>query len=731
MITINGTWKFNDILYLPSEIISISQSVKLLPISVPIEIPENDMGIEPGMHTIACVFDTIAFTRNSDSTAMGGSEDKNYWINGCWHYYAATLDSGTTFADGEQDIYDYNYYGHADSLWTTSETLTITFDGEQEVSTEFYNWFIANATPIQSVAEKARAAAKVFTFAATGNGIKLPTKGKLLDRDIIVTGNGSGVACNKKHVTELEELPTDGLVEGEIYKVKKKALLSLALYEEDGLFIDYFGFIVLLLGALYGIEDGELPEGFYRYSKEIPTDTPDVSDLGAFCYVESEDMLYGYNPETLTWVSAATEEWGTNLPYIGAITSLDQITEYGLYAYLGYEGTEFYEIMPESYKIVMLINGTPMDVNMIRPCEVTIVPTLPTENIKTSSDKSVHCYYAEDQQEVFIHDGNEWMLCSAESEMSFGGLITSMGQATDEEKFYVLTNNGGLVDYFHPEASLKISAAGTYDVTKYAMVNANIPTHAIYGKRKIPLTNIPYPLTVPINFTTTYQGEIINCTHMKFDWGLMDDGVSIYYIKEDGESIYVFYDGLNAGDVRGASCLYVDFGDEPQLVVKEFADYMAQSIPMFETTQIPDITFTIDGVEYSDVYAISWHEFAVKTEGFTSYGYWYTYVYAGTSGYVYYNGALVNARDAIINGATYVTAGEGTITFTINGAKYFAGEGMDWLAWTDSYYNTDGYTIGADNSVLDENGATVMLSGANVTATDVITANTAYDYSDG
>jgi hypothetical protein len=539
-----------------------------------------------------------------------------------------------------------------------------------------------------------------------------------------------GGACNKKHVTELEELPTDGLVEGEIYKVKKKALLSIAVYTDDGLIIDYFGYLFWLLGAVSGTEDGEVPEGFYRYSKEIPTDTPDVSDIGAFCYVESEDMLYGYDPEALTWVSMA-DSGDSDFPYIGAITSAEQVTEYGLYAYLGYEGTEFYEIMPESYKLIVWASGKPIDIGTLIPCEVIPVPTLPTENIKTSSNTSMHCYYAEDQQNVFIHDGNEWMLFSDESETSFGGLITSMGQATDEGKFYVLTNNGGLVDYFHPEASLKISAAGTYDVTKYATVNANIPTYAIYGKRKIPLTNIPSNLTVPINFTTTYQGEIINCTHMKFEWGFMDDGVSIYYIKEDGESIYVFYDGLSAGDVREGTCLYVDFGNEPQLVVKEFAEYMAQAIPLFETTTIPDITFTINGVEYTNKYAISWHEFAKETEGFDSTGYWYDYVSA-LPGYksILHNGVQVKARDMIIDGAAYTISG--VIPFTINGLNYSAEEGMTWQKWVASAYNTDGYVIDTEEGVVwYGTECQVLYQGNTILGSAEIVSGRGYDHNSG
>jgi len=545
--------------------------------------------------------------------------------------------------------------------------------------------------------------------------------------DVQVEGGGSG-ECNRKHITELEELPTDGLVEGETYKVKKKALLSIVVNNEEGLFPDYFGYLVALVGALFGIEDGKLPENFYRYSKEVPTDNPDVSDLGAYCYVESEDMLYAYTPEMGTWVSMADVE-DSDLQYIGSITSIEQVTEYGAYAYLGYEGTEFYEIVPESYKVIILLNGAPTDVNTMLPCEVVAVPTLPTENIKASTDNSFYCYYAQDQQDVFIHYGGEWVLLSSQIETSFGGMISSTSQATDEDSFYLLTNNGGLMNYFHPEGQAKVTNAGIYDVERYTTVNVVVPTSAVYGKRKLALSNIPTDLTVPVNFTTVYQGETINCTKMSFIYGLMDDGVTISYYKEDGTQIEVFYDGLSAGTLYEGTSLYVDFGSEPQLVVKEFAEYMAQSPQLVEIAPIADITFTVNGVEYSANPTMSWCEFATNTTGFTSYSYWSTSVYKDNTE-ILYNGKYVNSYDTIIDGAVYVT--KGTIAFTINGINHYANENMTWSAWVESDFNKDGYVINAeDNTVWYGTERAVLYNENPVAATDTIIGGVTYNHASG
>ncbi len=62
------------------------------------------------------------------------------------------------------------------------------------------------------------------------------------------------------------------------------------------------------------------------------------------------------------------------------------------------------------------------------------------------------------------------------------------------------------------------------------------------------------------------------------------------------------------------------------------------------------------------------------------------------------------------------------ISFTIAGTAYQAEEGMTWLQWVDSEYNTDGYSCeGSQYSVLIADQMIVRQTGG-----DVIVANTAY-----
>lgn len=497
---------------------------------------------------------------------------------------------------------------------------------------------------------------KTLAALAPGKKAILKCANMMMEDNVVITApesTGGGGECSGKHIIELEELPQNGLVEGEVYKVKKKALLSVAIYTEDLIAPDSIGLLIAILGPMFGIEDGTIPDGVYRYSKEVPTDVPEF-EL-SFCYVESENMLYAYNIDLGAWISVA-EAQDSDMPYIGAITSMDQITEYGMYALLGYEGSKFYEIEPESYKMIGLMNGVPTDISTLLPITLVSVPTKPTENIIESTDKSYYCYYIEDEGDVFLYQGGEWSLFSNAMGAEFGGFIETMGQATDENAFYILTNKGGLVDYFHPEGTMKIIESGNYDVTKISAVKVNVPDHAIYGKRRLTFKSMPKTgLTVQVNFTTTYQGETVNCRAISFEYDFMDDGVNIDYVTTDGSRIRLYAEGLGEGYMSEGVSSYVDFGPEPQLVTKEFADYIMQGPALFEVVATPNITFTVDDIEYSALPEITWHEFCAQTEGFNSYMYW-----GGNptkdEKYIYYNSKRVESMSTIINGAAYTTA---------------------------------------------------------------------------
>lgn len=462
-----------------------------------------------------------------------------------------------------------------------------------------------------------------------------------------VNVSGGSGECDRTHVTEFEELPTDGLVEGEVYKVKKKALLSIAAYTEDGFIPDFYIYAILIFGALLGVEDATLPEGFYRYSKEIPTDTPDAFyDFYPSCYVESEEMLYVYNPDVGAWVSAA-ESQDSDLPYIGSITSPDQVTEHGIYAFLGYEGSEFYEVVPVSYKLIANLDGRPIDLSVLTYYEVIVVSSLPTENIKDSVDTCMYVYYVEGQ-DLFIHYNGEWILLSERMGASFGGIISDMTQATDEDNFYILTNNGGLMKYFHPEGTIAVSDPGFYDVTTYSHVKVNEPSKEIFGKwvlqRSLP-TNLP---NVSVNFTATYQGVTYNYVGIEFD--VMDN--QFWYVREDGTRDLPY--DLGSWGYNADSARIIDFGSTPQFVPGSFMPFLADAVPVYSIVNDELITFDVYPTLYIAKSGMTWREwfdsalndsnYFINEEDNT--------VRSGSNVLVY-NEVDVLATDTIVSGGSY------------------------------------------------------------------------------
>ena len=62
-------------------------------------------------------------------------------------------------------------------------------------------------------------------------------------------------------------------------------------------------------------------------------------------------------------------------------------------------------------------------------------------------------------------------------------------------------------------------------------------------------------------------------------------------------------------------------------------------------------------------------------------------------------GTFVKNKDATwdvtgVNGIPegWTVVNDGDITFTVNGTRYYAEEGMTWEEWINSEYNTDGFT---------------------------------------
>lgn len=84
--------------------------------------------------------------------------------------------------------------------------------------------------------------------------------------------------------------------------------------------------------------------------------------------------------------------------------------------------------------------------------------------------------------------------------------------------------------------------------------------------------------------------------------------------------------------------------------------------------------------------------------------------------------SIINGSANIITFSIYQTPFETTI-------EYQAESGMTWEAWCNSSYNTSGYYVEGSN-IADGNdyGVFVGLDGVNVLSTDIIQANTTYEW---
>ena len=72
-----------------------------------------------------------------------------------------------------------------------------------------------------------------------------------------------------------------------------------------------------------------------------------------------------------------------------------------------------------------------------------------------------------------------------------------------------------------------------------------------------------------------------------------------------------------------------------------------------------------------------------------------------------------------------------TVAYTYGNVEYQAEEGMTWQQWCESSYNTAGFYVYANQSILFNNGGDFMVnySGSGVMPSDTIVANATYDTS--
>lgn len=483
----------------------------------------------------------------------------------------------------------------------------------------------------------------------------------------LLEGYGKGGSeCDKPHVIEVEELPEVGEI-GKVYKLIKKDIVSLAQRDEEGFIMpDILGAFIIAFG-------GEIPDEFYNYVKEADIDSfiPEC-----FYYVENEDAIYVYNDGAWGSIKNGGEEG-----FRGVVTSIEQITEPGLYAVASIE-YEYYECIQETFKAVNYSSGNFIYLDTIAP--IISVPTRPTDNIIMTGDDSSIIYYVKNEDDFLHYNGTEWE--SIKSSNNPPTIVNDLNEITEDGSYIV--RSGNYIRYLNPVEEQTITESGMYDVTDTKMLTVDVDS--ISGAWKLKYSDMGMYGTVYVNFTTVLDNQAVKCIGMRYeeDLGDIDD---FYYILEDGTEHWVeFYtDGVGEGQ-------YVDFGKEKQVVPVAFANFVREGSPIYELLIEIETESLMNAIlETAEIGAV--------------------YKYIGPTTENYQNGALYVVHLPMVS-------------FTIDGADHQGEEDMTWAEWCASEYNTIGcVNAGAEELIYNsDNTKQLMLNDTAVYGKDVLAAGAAY-----
>lgn len=322
----------------------------------------------------------------------------------------------------------------------------------------------------------------------------------------------------------------------------------------------------------------------------------------------------------------------------------------------------------------------------------------PTE-APTLSEDGADLYYIKDENDVFLCgevDGQIQWITFAEAlgeDLDFDaggflGVITDISEAT-ENGYYALCTPW--IPYVYASGTLDIAENGEYDVAETEKVKVEVPSKSVVGKRRFndwPTMSLPY-ISQKVNFTAMYEGKLAKCVEMGAGPSGMFLEDRIHYYLEDGGGGSVFSLGWYYEESR-----MVDFGNTPQIVSDKFAEFIENNTePVYDhIDEVASETEMTALLETAEVGAI------------------FKYIGEGTDKYE--NGALylVNAN---------------LIAFTIDGTAYPAEDGMTWVEWCGSSYNTGGFRADSGGSVFTSDSFAIV----DVNINDVIVSGKAYDIS--
>ena len=295
-----------------------------------------------------------------------GIKAQNHYIDGAEIYYnLETIEPPTPLIDVPNS--DFNVYRDSWSIDYGETFQVITVTADTEVTDEFATWFSANTEEVKPIATITYNGETIANLNA-GQTATLKCKGMNMATDVVVEiaeniGSGSsGGECDKLHVIEVDELPTENIDDNALYKVGD------AYYQHKGEFLDIWVLDDYTddLESVVKVYTEQGANVQLYYAKTKPTDNIQITDARAnfhVYFIEDEDNAFVYMQGM--WIDIGT---ALELPYIGAVENTENIIVrsaedvWGLYAVV-HKGWKKYpwvhqEVTSDTGALLIEGNGT-------------------------------------------------------------------------------------------------------------------------------------------------------------------------------------------------------------------------------------------------------------------------------------------------------------------------------------------------------------------------------------
>lgn len=308
---ISGKWRWNDVLSVPS--VDLEQAVEFTTSPFIGDAVDNAVVVSDGTMSWCGI---NAWTDGTlEYLTSDGSQIYPFNSDNGWNYLAVIM-AGFGLSNTEV----LNGYGQTIDYGTTPKW----------VSVDYYDYVIANAKPVvASIHYNGSTIASLFGGQTAT--VKLKGDGVQVIPDIVfevAEVSGGGGSCDKPHVIEVDELPTENIDEGAVYSCGGKYYKwESGQYDvrlcEDGQNLSGEN-DVPTLAEFFGF-----PIASYHYAQTLPTEGIEEStEEGLAVYYIEEANTLGIYFDGM-WVGIGDVD--DSIPFIGMITDPSESTEGGWY----------------------------------------------------------------------------------------------------------------------------------------------------------------------------------------------------------------------------------------------------------------------------------------------------------------------------------------------------------------------------------------------------------------